>query len=567
MSASSSPTYVLGLSFGFHDAAAALLRDGVLVAAAQEERFSRKKQDPGFPHGAVAYCLAEAGIAPQDLSRVVYYEKPLLKFERVLFGFLRSWPRQARAFFDAVPTWTKEKFWVAPTIRRALGHAVPVSFCEHHVSHAASAFFASPFARAAVLTVDGIGEWATASFGRGEGARIGLSREIRFPHSLGLFYGAVTRFLGFEPNADEYKVMGLAPYGTPRYAEALRSLFDVRADGSFGLVPGAFGETYAAADTDRALERAFRFPRRKPERPLAQEHKDAAASLQALTNEAMVGAARRVRRETGETALCLAGGVALNCVANTEVFHQAGFTDVWVQPAAGDAGGALGAALWYWHQVLGNPRGAAMDHVQYGPAFSNQDIRRVLDAHGATYEALESGEMAERVADLVARQAVVGWFQGRMEWGPRALGNRSILADPRNKENWQRVNVKIKFRESFRPFAPAVLTERFRDWFDGPANPFMLFTARVKEPDKLPAVTHVDGSARVQTVDRNVLPAFAELLDAFERKTGVPVLINTSFNVRGEPIVCTPEDAWDTFQKTEMDALAIGGFLVRKQGI
>ncbi len=564
MNGFSEPTYVLGLSFGFHDSAAALLRDGMLVAAAQEERFSRKKHDAGFPHQAAAYCLKEAGIDAGKLRAVVYYEKPLLKFERVLKGFFRSWPFEWQAFLTAIPSWLQEKLWIAPAIRRELGYAGPVYFSEHHVSHAASAFFASSFSCAAVLTVDGIGEWATATYGRGEGSRLELAREIHFPHSLGLFYSAVTHFLGFTPNEDEYKVMGLAPYGTPAYRKQLDELLTLFQDGSFALKSGVFGETYANQRVEADLSRVLGFGKRVPESVLAQCHKDLAASLQDLTNEAMVNLARQVQKETGEESLCMAGGVALNCVANTAVFHQAGFKDVWVQPAAGDAGGALGAALWYWHHVLGKPRHWTMDHAQYGPAFAEEEIQRFLDGRGVGYERLDPEAMAERVAGLIADQAVVGWFQGRMEWGPRALGNRSILADARNKDNWQRVNLKIKFRESFRPFAPAVLAERFGEWFEGPANPFMLFTARVKEPGKLPAVSHVDGSARVQTVDRKTHPDFACLLDAFAKKTGVPVLINTSFNVRGEPIVCTPADAWDTFQKTDMDVLVMGDCLIKK---
>ncbi len=567
MTTNSKPVYILGISCFYHDAAAVLLCDGELVAAAEEERFTRKKHDAGFPIRAIHYCLSDAGITSGELSAVVFYDKPILKFERILIGFLRSWPFEFMTFLSAMPGWLREKLWVKPLIRKKLNYHGPVYFSEHHMSHAASAFFASPFRRAAILTVDGVGEWATTTFGRGSDTKIEILKEVHFPYSLGLFYAAVTYFLGFEPNADEYKVMGLAPYGTPAYREALNRLCTMFPDGSFALRPKVFGGTYAPANIEADMERVLGFGRRLQEAPLEQVHKNLAASIQDLTSEAMVTMARHVRKVTGEDALCLAGGVALNCVANTKIFLEAGFKNIWVQPAAGDAGGALGAALWYWHQVLGHSRAWQMQHVFYGPEFSNEEISAFLDASSVKYIQLDEKELVERVAQLIADGQIVGWFQGRMEWGPRALGHRSILADARNKENWQRLNLKIKFRESFRPFAPVVLRERFHEYFDGPENSFMQFTAQVKKPDLIPAVTHMDGSARVQAVDQGVNSLFAQLLESFRNLTGIPVLINTSLNRRDEPMACTPADAWDIFLNTEMDVLVLGPYLILKQDI
>lgn len=581
----SKPIYILGISCFYHDSAAALIKDGQLVAAGQEERFTRKKHDDSFPSKAMEYCLQEAGIASAEISYVGFYDKPLLKFERIVSSFISSWPGQYRWWLKSMPIWLKDKLWTKQIIQKNLpGYLGPIYFSEHHLSHAASAFFVSPFQEAAVLTVDGVGEWATASWGIGRDNKITLKKEIYLPDSLGLFYSVITDFLGFKPNSAEYKVMGLAPYGTPCFLDTLQELLAIREDGSFEINKKLLN-FYHFAGFDKKLAKLFGFPKRKADQPLEQKHKDVAASLQALTNEAMVKMTRHIQKETGLENLCLAGGVALNCVANSEILKHAGFKHIFIQPAAGDAGGALGVAYYIWHQVLNKPRDALnsiypratlglskgrpwiMGHCFWGPEFNEQEIESLLATKGVLAEKLTDRQLFTKVAQLIADQKVIGWFQGRMEWGPRALGHRSILADARNKENWQKVNLKIKFRESFRPFAPSVLEGDVADWFewDGQA-PYMLFTVKVKK-NSIPAVTHVDGSARLQTVDAETNARYHRLISEFKKLTGCPVIINTSFNIRGEPIVCTPEDAFNTFIKTDLDYLVLGNYLLDKKAV
>jgi carbamoyltransferase len=585
---------ILGLSAYYHDSAACLLRDGVIVAAAQEERFTRKKHDAGFPRHAVAYCLQEGGLTPADLDYVAFYDKPLLKFERLLESYLGVVPRGLGSFLAAMPVWIKEKLFTGDAIRRALaGFSGPLLFGEHHESHAASAFYPSPFAEAAVLTIDGVGEWATSSYGVGRGRSLDLLAELRYPHSLGMLYSAFTYFTGFKVNSGEYKLMGLAPYGEPRYAEViLREVVRLRDDGSFKLDMRYFDYLRGLRMTSAAFDRLFGGPPRRPESPITQREMDLAASVQVVTEEIMLRMARHVHRATGMENLCLAGGVALNCVGNGRILREGPFARVWIQPAAGDAGGALGVALTVHHRVLGHERtapatGDAMRGSYLGPAFGDDEIAAVLDAAGAVYERLPEAELLERTARALAAERVVGWFQGRMEFGPRALGARSILGDPRSTTMQSVMNLKIKYRESFRPFAPSVLRERVAEWFELDVDsPYMLLVAPVRGERRLaltdeerrlaglaklkaarsvlPAVTHVDYSARVQTVHAETNPLYHALLGRFEALTGCPVLVNTSFNVRGEPIVCTPVDAYRCFMRTEMDHLAIGSFLLDK---
>jgi carbamoyltransferase len=559
---------ILGISCLYHDAAAALLRDGELVGAAHEERFTRKRHDPAIPRQAVAYCLAEAGIGIDDVDYLVFYDKPFVKFERILLTYLATFPRSLPSFAKSIPVWLKEKLWVPKAIERDLGFRGDLLFAEHHQSHAASAFLCSPFEEAAILTLDGVGEWATSTQGVGKGERFELEREIRFPHSLGLLYSAFTYYLGFKVNSAEYKVMGAAPYGKPRYYDTiLEHLVDLRDDGSFKLDMKYFAYDYGLTMTNARFDRLFGHPRRAPESKMEEFHWDMAASVQKVTEEIVLRAARDLHARTGQKNLCMAGGVALNCVANGRLVREGPFENVWVQPAAGDAGGALGAALFAQHCVLGNPRKLRMDHAFWGPRFSDAEIRSFLDARKAPYRTLSRDEMIRETARVLdEEQAVVGWFQGRLEWGPRSLGSRSILADARNKENWQRVNLKIKFRESFRPFAPAVLAEKAGEWFDiDRDSPYMLLVCQVREGREIPAVTHVDGSARLQTVTRDAHAEFYDLLRAFDERTRCPVLINTSFNVRGEPIVCTPNDAYLCFMRTQMDVLVLGNQILRKE--
>jgi carbamoyltransferase len=563
---------ILGLSCFYHDSAAALLRDGDLVAAAHEERFTRKRHDSDVPKQAVDYCLAEAGIGIGDLDYVVFYDKPFVKFERILVTYLATFPRSLPSFSKAVPVWLKEKLWVPRVLQKQLDYDGEILFAEHHQSHAASAFLPSPYEEAAILTLDGVGEWATATQGVGRGNQIELLREIRFPHSLGLLYSAFTYYLGFKVNSAEYKVMGAAPYGNPKYYEQiLEHLVDLREDGSFKLDMKYFAYDYGLTMTNDRFAALFGQPRRDPESKMEEFHWDMAASIQKVTEEVVLRIVRDLHRRTGLKNLVMAGGVALNCVANGRVIREGPFENLWVQPAAGDAGGALGAAMFAHHCVLGAPRKFRMDHAYWGPAFSDEEIRRYLDARKAPYKTYSRDEMIRETArKLDEEQAVVGWFQGRMEWGPRSLGSRSIIADSRNQENWTRVNLKIKFRESFRPFAPAVMEEKAGEWFDlDRESPYMLLVCQVRDDVRknrpIPAVTHVDGSARVQTVTRAQHAEFYDLLHAFDARAGCPVLINTSFNVRGEPIVCTPEDAYLCFMRTNMDVLVLGNQILDKR--
>jgi len=571
---------ILGLSAYYHDSAAALLRDGVIVAAAQEERFSRRKHDERFPARAVEACLAAAGAAPRDVDLVAFYDKPLLKFDRLIDTYLAFAPRGLPSFVSSMPVWTREKLFTRSLLRRGLAalpggpppRPPPLLFPAHHRSHAASAFFPSPFERAAVLCIDGVGERATTSAWLGEGNRLSGLWELEFPHSLGLLYSAFTEYLGFRVNSAEYKVMGLAPYGEPRFVDLILSdLIDLKADGTFRLDMRYFDFATGLTMTSGPFHDLFGGPPRPRGSEPGQREKDLARSLQVVTEEIVLRLARTVRRETGERRLCLAGGVALNCVANGRVLREAGFDDLWIQPAAGDAGGALGAALVAWHEHLGEERapvpGDAMQGALLGPAFDDAAIEAALRRFGAVAHAPGEEVLDDQVAALLADGGVVGWFQGRMEYGPRALGSRSILGDPRDPAMQSRMNLKIKFRESFRPFAPAVLAEQAPAWFDlDRESPYMLLVAPVTAGAgaALPAVTHVDGSARVQTVSAARHPRLHRLLQAFERRTGCPVLVNTSFNVRGQPIVCDPEDAYRCFMATGMDHLVMGGRLLNK---
>jgi carbamoyltransferase len=589
---------ILGISAFYHDSAACLVRDGEIIAAAQEERFSRKKHDAGFPRQAIDYCLGEAGLTDaSQLDLVAFYEKPFLKFERLLSTYLACAPRGWRSFLKAMPVWMKEKIWLKATLREELRFKGPIIFPEHHESHAASAFFPSLFERAAVLTIDGVGEWTTTSVGRGEGNRIELLEELRFPHSLGLLYSAFTYYLGFRVNSGEYKVMGLAPYGETRFRDLILSeLIDLKPDGSFRLNLRYFDFMAGLTMTNRAFDKLFDGPPRKPEGELTQRHVDLARSLQAVAEEVMLRMARHAHELTGERHLCLAGGVALNCVGNGRILREGPFEKIWIQPAAGDAGGALGAALLGWHHYHKQPRQVrgerdAQRGSFLGPAYDAADF---LKQHAIPHTEMAEDELAPRVASLLEKGGVVGWFQGRMEFGPRALGNRSILGDPRRPDMQEKLNLKIKFRESFRPFAPSVLEERSPDLFElEEPSPYMLLVAPVKEAlrlndcsrrpvggvgsdfaatlkqrrSTLPAITHVDYSARVQTVAAVDNPSFHRLLRAFEQRTGCPVLVNTSFNVRGEPPVCTPEDAYRCFMNTEMDYLILGNCLLDKTKI
>ena len=585
--------YILGISAFYHDSAACLVRDGVIVAAAQEERFTRKKHDASFPHHAIQYCLQIHGITARDLDFIAFYEKPFLKFERILQTYLQFAPRGLRSFLTAMPVWVKQKLWLREYLKQELEFSGTVIFPEHHESHAASAFFPSPFAAAAILTIDGVGEWATASFGVGQDNRVTLLAKLQFPHSLGLLYSAFTYYLGFTVNSGEYKVMGLAPYGTPRYREVIeRELMNVKSDGSLRLNLLYFNYCVGLTMTTQRFHRLFGGPPRAPESPLTQRHMDIAASIQDACEAVMLKMARHVHKVTGEENLCLAGGVALNCVGNGRILREGPFRDLWIQPAAGDAGGALGAALLVWHAYAGNPRSADGTHdcqqgSQLGPAFAHDQIAAWLRQRRYPFMELAEDELPRRVADLIADQQVVGWLQGRMEFGPRALGSRSILGDARSPEMQTVMNVKIKFRESFRPFAPAVVAERAGDYFElDRASPYMLLVAPVvatrRNPvsprdaartgldqlklvrSTIPAVTHVDYSARVQTVGADANPRFRRLLAAMGERHGCPVVINTSFNVRGEPIVCTPEDAYRCFMRTNMDYLVLERCLLRK---
>ncbi|MDQ3761971.1 MAG: carbamoyltransferase [Actinomycetota bacterium] len=590
-------TAILGISAFYHDSAAALVIDGRIVAAAQEERFTRRKHDEGFPQHALDYCLSQAGLSPGDLDYVGFYDKPLLKFERLLQTYVAYAPAGFRSFVHAMPPWLGQKLHLTRELNRGLRGAYRKRyvFTEHHESHAASAFFPSPFEEAAVLTLDGVGEWATASLGTGRGNRITLESELRFPHSLGMLYSAFTYFAGFRVNSGEYKLMGLAPYGEPIYADLIRTrLMDLKEDGSFRLDMRYFNYCQGLTMTSRRFDDLFGGPPRRPESPITQREMDLAASVQQVTEEVLLRCARHAYAMTGMANLCLAGGVALNCVGNSRVLREGPFENIWIQPAAGDAGGALGVALFIWHQLLGNPRQPGRRDSQHGsllgPRYGRSEIEAFLAGATARYTAFDDeAALCDHVAGLLAAGQVVGWFQGRMEFGPRALGCRSILADPRRPEMQSLLNRKIKFRESFRPFAPAVLEDHAGGWFDmGGAgeSPYMLLVAPVSEArrrpsgitpgegfdrlkmhrSEIPAVTHIDYSARLQTVDADRHGRFHRLLQSFERRTGCPVLVNTSFNVRGEPIVCTPEDAYRCFMATNIDVLVLEDAVLVKDG-
>jgi carbamoyltransferase len=585
---------VLGISAFYHDSAACLLRDGEIVAAAQEERFTRKKGDAGFPKRAVEYCLGTAGLTPSDLAFVGFYDKPLLKFERILETYLSVSPGGFGSFLKAGPLWMKEKLYTAREVREGLGgYEGELLFSEHHEAHAASAFFPSPFEEAAVLTIDGVGEWATASIGVGRGKQIELLKELHWPDSLGLLYSAFTYYTGFKINSGEYKVMGLAPYGTPKYVDLIyRELMELREDGSFTLNQKYFNYLAGLTMTSEAFNEAFGGPPRVPETKLTQKEMDLARSVQVVCEEVMLRMARTAHRETGLENLCLAGGVALNCVGNGRLLREGPFKQLWIQPAAGDAGGALGVAQLIWHRHCQQPRQVtrgkdAMKGAYLGPAFSDDEIEAFLATTGAAYERLDRDALLKQVAAVLADEKIVGWFNGRMEFGPRALGARSILGDPRSPRMQAQMNIKIKFREGFRPFAPSVLRERVADYFElDRESPYMLLVAPVKRerqiPAKptdetlwgidqlnvvrsdIPAVTHIDYSARIQTVDRETSPDYYDLIKEFECLTGCGVLVNTSFNVRGEPIVCSPADAFQCFMRTHIDYLVLGSFLLSK---
>ncbi len=592
---------ILGLSAYYHDSAAALLVDGEIVAAAQEERFTRRKHDAGFPHRAVAFCLERAGITLAEVDRVCFYDKPLLKFERLLETYLAFVPRGFPSFRVAMPVWLREKLFLKDLLKTELKGLAPgldleqrILFSEHHLSHAASAFYPSPFEEAVVLTMDGVGEWTTTSLAMGRGSELAIHKEIHFPHSLGLLYSAFTYYTGFKVNSGEYKVMGLAPYGRPTYARTiLDNLIDLKPDGSFRLEMAYFDYCTGLTMTNARFDELFGGPPRRPEEPLTQRHMDLAASVQAVTEEAMLRLVRAAVKETGISNVCLAGGVALNCVGNGKLLRDGAAKRLWIQPAAGDAGGALGAAMAAHHIHLGQPRRTqtpdAMHGAYLGPEFAQAEIEARLRAAGAVFEVLDDAALYEACADGLAEEKALGWFQGRMEFGPRALGGRSILGDPRSPAMQSVLNLKVKYRESFRPFAPAVLREAVADWFelDGD-SPYMLLVADVVQAKRramseaeqalfgieklkvprsdIPAVTHVDYSARIQTVHAATNPRFHALISRFKALTGCPVLVNTSFNVRGEPIVCTPEDAFRCFMGTEIELLAVGNCLLRKEG-
>ncbi len=592
-------TAILGISAFYHDSAAALVIDGRVVAAAQEERFTRKKHDYNFPVHAIDYCLEEAGLKPGDLDWVGFYDKPLMKFERLLETYLAYAPRGFRSFIKALPLWATEKLWLPREMSRGLRNEYQrrFVFVEHHESHAASAFFPSPFEEAAILTLDGVGEWATSSFGHGEGNRIHLTHQLRFPHSLGLLYSAFTYYTGFKVNSGEYKLMGLAPYGEPKYADQiLEHLVDLKEDGSFRMDQSYFNYCQGLTMTSDKFHRLFGAPPRTPESRITQREMDLAASVQEATEQIMLKIAKHVHKETGSKNLCLAGGVALNCVGNGRILREGPFENVWIQPAAGDAGGALGVAQFIHYQLLDNPRtiDPSVEDAQQGsllgPRFSDSEIRQFLDQAGAKYTYYENeDDLLDAVSGHLANEKIAGWFCGRMEFGPRALGARSILGDARSTAMQSTMNLKIKFRESFRPFAPAILRDRVDEFFEMRPNedsPYMLLVAPVQDAKRLhvngqadglegieklkvprsvvPAITHVDYSARVQTVDAQRHGRYYKLLHRFEEKTGSPILINTSFNVRGEPIVCTPEDAYRCFRGSNMDILVLENFVLDK---
>jgi len=585
--------HILGISAFYHDSSAALLKNGKILAAAEEERFTRKKHDFHFPKNAINYCLKEAKIDIEDLDYVVFYDKPFLKFERLLHTYFSYAPKGIRSFIKAMPLWLKHKIFMRSYIARELGYKKEILFSEHHLSHAASAFYPSPFRTAAILTLDGVGEWTTVSFGQGKDNKIKLSLELRFPHSLGLLYSAFTYYTGFRVNSGEYKLMGLAPYGEPKYRELiLEKLIDLKPDGSFKLNMEYFNYCAGLTMTNRKFHKLFGGPPRKPETKIEQRHMDLAASVQAVTEEIILKIVDYVHKVTNQENLCLAGGVALNCVANGRILREGPFKKIWIQPASSDAGGALGAALAVWYISLNNERKTdGVNDFQaasyLGPQFSDQDIRKFLDSKRVPYQELNYKDIPQKAAEIIASQKVLGWFQGRMEFGPRALGCRSILGDPRSLQMQSIMNLKIKFRESFRPFAPTVLKEKVGEYFEiDRESPYMLMVASVRKEKQLslypeqenfsgfeklkikrsvvPAITHVDYSARIQTIAREDNLLYYDMINAFYNLTGCPIVINTSFNIRGEPIVCAPKDAFNCFMRTEMDYLIMGKFLLDK---
>lgn len=568
-------TYILGISCFYHDAAACLLKDGEIIAAVHEERFTRKKHDDSFPRKAIKYCLKEAGIEINDVTKVGFYEKPFLKFERILEGYMDTFPRSYQAFVASMKVWLKEKLWSKDIIKKELGYKGEIYFIEHHLAHNASSFLVSPFNEAALLTVDAVGEWTTASYGIGRGTEVKMLKEIHWPDSLGMLYSAMTYFLGFKVNSAEYKVMGAAPYGQPKYADLImEKLIDVKDDGSFKINLKYFKYHYGLKMVGREFEELFGIPRREPEGKVEQIHWDLAASIQEVTNRIMVRIANHLHTEAGLKNIVLSGGVALNCVANTEILKYTPFEKMWINPAAGDAGGAMGVAAYIDNVILGHGRRTKLDHVYLGPEYSDERIEKYLRKLGVKYHKMPEDELYNKVAKLMSEQKIVGWFQGRMEWGPRALGNRSIVADARNKENWKRVNLKIKFRESFRPFAPSVLEEDTAKYFGVPhdligqdtPSPYMLLIADLRT-DTIPAVTHVNNTGRLQTINREQNAKYYDLINEFKKQTGCSVIINTSFNRRGEPIVCTPEDAFHCFVYTDMDYLVMGNIIISKKDL
>lgn len=586
--------YILGISAFYHDSAACLVKDGKIIAAAQEERFSRKKHDHDFPRNAIEYCLSLEKIKGENVDFVSFYDKPFLKFERLLESYLAYAPLGLSSFIKAMPLWIRQKLWIKDILKKEIGFNGKVLFPEHHQSHASSAFFASPFKKAAFLTVDGVGEWTTTSFGTGNDNLLKIIAEMKFPHSLGLLYSAFTYYTGFKVNSGEYKVMGLAPYGEPRYVDRiLKELIDLKDDGSFKMNMKYFNYCAGLTMTNERFHRLFDGPPRKPESKLTQKEMDLARSVQEVTEEIILRMGKHIHKETGQKKLCLAGGVALNCVANGRLLKEGPFEDIWIQPASGDAGGALGAALFVWYQYLGNQRIADELHdaqmgSYLGPEYSNDQILDFLIEHSIPYSKVPEDEIPDRVSELINEEKVIGWFQGRMEFGPRALGARTIIGDARSPNMQEVMNLKIKFRESFRPFAPSVLGEKLGDYFelDRP-SPYMLLVANVRSDrqrqmsdeekklfgiDKLhikrsdiPAVTHIDYSARIQTVHKETNPLYYNTIKRFYEKYGCAVIVNTSFNVRGEPIVCTPEDAYRCFMRTNMDYLILGNFLLDKK--
>lgn len=585
---------ILGISCFYHDSASCLVRDGEIIAAVQEERFTRKKHDFGFPNNSINWCLEEGGIAVKDLDFLIFYEKPFIKFERIMENFLAYAPSGISQFMQAMPIWLKEKFWIPDLIRKNLDYQGKILFAQHHEAHAASAFYPSPFKEAAFLTIDGAGEWETASFGVGKDNTIDTLYVLHFPHSLGLLYSAFTYYTGFKVNSGEYKLMGLAPYGEPKYADLiLDKLIDIKEDGSFKLNMEYFGYCNGLRMTNWRFEKLFGGRPRKPETPITQKDMDLAASIQQVSEEIMLRMARHVYKVTDKDKLCLAGGVALNCVGNGRILREGPFKEIWIQPASGDAGGALGAALLAWYRYLGNSRNAYGGNDKQkssflGAHYSDDYIEDFLKSESIPYKKLAYLDIPGIVSELIIAGKVIGWFQGRLEFGPRALGARSIIGDARDAQMQSRMNLKIKHRESFRPFAPTVLRECVSDWFDlDRESPYMLLTAEVKQDKRkpldendqaltgfeklkvmrsaIPAVTHVDNSARIQTIRRDDHALYYDLIQAFYQKTGCPAIINTSFNVRGEPLVCSPQDAYKCFMRTEMDYLAIGCFLLDKR--